>query len=127
MAVTGNPRSQYVVHTLSALGTQPIYPVIRQDSSGVSEAFTDALALMDPLCAYVGAALTGAYQPSCQAWYVKEIVTVVRVYLAVIVRAFVAGKTRRWVTRRSAKALLATRSARSGTKAPATRRLSSRA
>jgi ABC-type phosphate transport system substrate-binding protein len=50
------------------LGAQPIYPVVRQDSSGTSEAFTNALALMDPLCAYVGAPLTGAVQPSCQVW-----------------------------------------------------------
>jgi hypothetical protein len=65
--VTGNPRSQYVVNALTALGAQPIYPVVRQDSSGTSEAFTNALALMDPLCAFVGGA-TGAVQPSCQAW-----------------------------------------------------------
>jgi len=65
--VTGNPRSQYVVNALTALGAQPIYPVVRQDSSGTSEAFTNALALMDPLCAFVGGA-TGAVQPSCQVW-----------------------------------------------------------
>ena len=68
VAVTGNPRSKYVVMALTALGPQPINPVIRQDSAGQSEVFTSALARMDPLCAYVGAAISGAVQPTCQAW-----------------------------------------------------------
>ena len=68
VAITGNPMSQYVVNALTALGSQPINPVVRQDSSGTSEAFHNALALMDPNCAYVGAATTGAFKPTCQAW-----------------------------------------------------------
>ena len=60
--------SQYVVTALAALGAQPINPIVRQDSSGTSEVFQDALALMDRPCAYIGAATTGAVQPTCQAW-----------------------------------------------------------
>ena len=63
------PSASAKVYSILQNLNQAINPVVRYDSSGTSEVFTSALALMDPPCASMGAALTGLTKPSCQNWY----------------------------------------------------------
>ena len=62
---------QNVLASLTNPVTQKINPVVRFDSSGTSEIFTDAVALFDPPCASVGSSTapgTGMTVSSCQNW-----------------------------------------------------------
>ena len=72
-----HPSASAKIYSILKNMNQTIKPVVRYDSSGTSEVFTSALALMDPPCATMGAPLTGLYVSdplktsvqTCQNWY----------------------------------------------------------
>ena len=65
------PQASLAVQNVLATLNYVINPVVRFDSSGTSEIFTDAVALFDPPCASVGSSSapgTGMTISSCQNW-----------------------------------------------------------
>lgn len=65
------PQASAAVQNVLAGLNKIINPVVRFDSSGTSEIFSNAVALFDPPCASLGSSTapgTGMTQSSCQNW-----------------------------------------------------------